>query len=478
MVSSLFFVVFCYNKISVRESDMKKILCVATGLLATILLIVYGAGCYYFQSHFYYGTTIDGTVYGCMTEPEVCSDLIRKQSGYALAVNGRNGLTDVLEGTDAGMAFDPEEELLQILGRQIVWMWPLSFFETHEYSLTDSVRVDEEQFRKAAGKLSLFQHRNMQSPKDARLSSYSPVEKGYYIVPEVEGNRIHREEALEVILEAFKNQETELELTDEKFYDCPVLRADDEALIRKAEQLNAFTGMVFTYNMHGVEVTVDGDQIHEWLTEEDGQISIDQEKALAYVQELADTYDTYGKERSFTTVSGEKMTLRSGAYGWKLDVKAEQEALLAMLKAGKSCHREPEWKKKGYVEGSSDIGNTYVEIDLGAQHLYLVENGNVILESDLVSGNAARGWSTPSGVFGLTYKTRNAVLRGADYATPVSYWMPFNRNIGMHDATWRGSFGGTIYKTNGSHGCINLPYNKAKEIYNFVKTNMPVVCYY
>lgn len=478
MVSSLFSVVFCYNVINVRELDMKKVWCVTTVILIVLLLAVYGGGCYYFQSHFYYGTTIDGTVYGCMTEPEVCSDLIRRQSGYALTVNGRNGLTDVLEGADAGLTFDPEEELLQILGRQIVWMWPFSFFEEHVYSLTDSIRVDEEQFRKAALKLSMFQYRNMKSPEDARLSDYSPEEKGYSIIPEAEGNKIRREKALEAILKAFKNQETELELTDEKFYDRPLLRADDEALIRKAEQLNAFTRMAITYNMHGVEATVDGDQIHEWLVEADGQISVDQEKVFAYVQELADLYDTYGKERSFTTVSGEKLTLRSGAYGWKLDVEAEQEALLAMLNEGKSCLREPEWKKKGYVEGTSDIGTTYVEIDLGAQHLYLVEDGKVILESDFVSGNAARGWSTPSGVFGLTYKTRNAVLRGADYATPVSYWMPFNRNIGMHDATWRGSFGGTIYKTNGSHGCINLPYNKAKEIYNFVKTNMPVICYY
>ena len=107
-----------------------------------------------------------------------------------------------------------------------------------------------------------------------------------------------------------------------------------------------------------------------------------------------------------------------------------------------------------------------------------MKDKEVILESKFVSGNAARGWGTPSGVFGLTYKTRNAVLRGENYETPVNYWMPFNHNIGMHDATWRGSFGGDIYKTNGSHGCINLPFGNAEKIYNFVETNMPVVCYY
>ena len=95
-----------------------------------------------------------------------------------------------------------------------------------------------------------------------------------------------------------------------------------------------------------------------------------------------------------------------------------------------------------------------------------------------MSGNAARGYDTPSGAYPLTYKQRNATLRGADYATPVSYWMPFNGNIGMHDATWRGSFGGSIYRTNGSHGCINLPKAAAKTIFENIEKGMPVLCYH
>lgn len=457
---------------------MKKIMGIAAGALAALLLICYGAGCCWFRDHFFYGTVIDKTVYGCLTEPEVRADLLRKQEEYKLTVYGRNGLTDILKGTDAGVALKPEEELDGILESQRFYLWPLGFFKEHIYELTDSVFVEEKQFLKAAGKMSVFSWKNIQKPQSAYLSSYSPLDKGYFIVPEVEGNQIRRKEALEAIREALSERKTELELKDAQYYIRPLLRADDEVLIRKAEQRNAYTKLVFTYNMHGVEAVVDGDQIHEWLAEENGRVSVDEEKARAYVQELADRYDTYGKERAFTTVQGVEKKLRSGAYGWKLNVEAEQEALLAMLDEGKSCRREPEWIKEGYTEGETDIGDTYVEIDLSAQQLYLVKDGKVVLESKFVSGNASRGWGTPSGVFGLTYKTRNAVLRGADYATPVSYWMPFNRNIGMHDATWRGSFGGTIYKTNGSHGCINLPYGKAKEIYNFVETNMPVICYY
>ena len=104
-----------------------------------------------------------------------------------------------------------------------------------------------------------------------------------------------------------------------------------------------------------------------------------------------------------------------------------------------------------------DIGNTYVEISLSGQHIWFYKDGKLIIDSDVVTGNVSAGHTTPPGVFRLNYKERNAVLKGEDYETPVSYWMPFNGGIGLHDATWRTEFGGDIYLTSGSHGCVNAP---------------------
>ncbi len=55
--------------------------------------------------------------------------------------------------------------------------------------------------------------------------------------------------------------------------------------------------------------------------------------------------------------------------------------------------------------------------------------------------------------------------------------MPFNEDIGMHDATWKTQFGSQFYKSAGSHGCINLPYNFAKSLFSYVEKGMPVICY-
>ena len=141
--------------------------------------------------------------------------------------------------------------------------------------------------------------------------------------------------------------------------------------------------------------------------------------------------------------------------------------------------KEPVYSSKGAQKGSDDIGNSYVEIDLTNQHLYLFQNGSIVLETDFVSGNMSKAdCVTPPGVFGLTYKTRNAILRGANYETPVNYWMPFNGGIGLHDASWRSSFGGTIYIYSGSHGCINLPGKKAAKIYEMIDKETPIVCVY
>lgn len=112
-----------------------------------------------------------------------------------------------------------------------------------------------------------------------------------------------------------------------------------------------------------------------------------------------------------------------------------------------------------------------------AQHLYYYKNGSLIVDTDFVSGNDAKGWSTPVGAYGLYYKQTDKTLRGEGYATPVSFWMPFNGGVGFHDANWRRDFGGNYYKRNGSHGCVNMPYNAAKTLYDNIEAGCAVLVY-
>ena len=126
---------------------------------------------------------------------------------------------------------------------------------------------------------------------------------------------------------------------------------------------------------------------------------------------------------------------------------------------------------------SSDYGDSYLEIDLTAQKLWLYMDGKMVLTSDIISGMMNTGRQTPPGAYAIYYRQSPAVLKGEGYESPVSYWMPFNRGIGLHDATWQVSFGGDACYYRGSHGCINLPLDVAGRLYDVLEVDTPVIVF-
>ena len=127
----------------------------------------------------------------------------------------------------------------------------------------------------------------------------------------------------------------------------------------------------------------------------------------------------------------------------------------------------------GYIESYyfTPIENTYIEVDIEDQMLYFYIDNELVLSSSIVTGKD----DTPTycGYFHIFYKEYDAVLTSYTYGyeTPVTYWMAFDGNIGFHDAWWRDNFGGQIYQLDGSHGCVNLPYNIAEYLFENTWTN-------
>ena len=99
------------------------------------------------------------------------------------------------------------------------------------------------------------------------------------------------------------------------------------------------------------------------------------------------------------------------------------------------------------------------------------------MESDCVTGTKGRN-DTPHGVYFITQYMDGKYLTGATYRTWVNRWMRItDRGHGLHDATWRSSFGGNIYTYDGSHGCINLPKQFAYDLFDTVGSGTCVVIY-
>ena len=461
-----------------KDNKCKRMSALIIIVIMGILMFVYFTFCYIFQTHYFFHTTIDYIESSVQTVDTV-SDILKDEfQKYSLHVIGREDTEVTISAKDVSLKVDTQDALQKIMDSQNAWLWPVSIWKEYSYDLEHIGQYHEDALEQIIDTISFMQRDYMKAPQNAYIGDFQESTGQYELVKAYPGTYLRKGKVCDSIKLALENMDTELNLEEAGCYIEPSITSEDKELLRLWTEINKQVSARITYQFGEKEEVVDASLIHNWLFTINHAVYIREDEVKAYVKELADIYNTYGKVRIFKTVSGVEKKLKSGAYGWKMDVEAEQEALLTMLADKKSVAHTPQWTKEGYVTGENDIGSTYVEIDLSAQHLYFIKDGSVIMESPLVSGNMSRGWGTPGGVFGLTYKTRNAVLRGADYATPVSYWMPFNGNIGMHDAGWRGSFGGTIYQTSGSHGCVNLPPNKAKEIYGYVEKNMPVVCYY
>jgi hypothetical protein len=177
------------------------------------------------------------------------------------------------------------------------------------------------------------------------------------------------------------------------------------------------------------------------------------------------------------TSYGDTIKIKGGDYGWWLDRPKEVSELTELIKNGEQLIREPAYFQTAQQYGQDDIGDTYVEVNITAQHLFFYKEGELILETDFVSGDLSKEYGTPVGTYPIQYKDNDATLVGEDYATPVKYWMPFNRNIGFHDASWRDEYGKDIYLTNGSHGCINMPPKAAEKMYQNIHRGVAVVVY-
>ncbi|MCD7715656.1 MAG: L,D-transpeptidase/peptidoglycan binding protein [Lachnospiraceae bacterium] len=221
--------------------------------------------------------------------------------------------------------------------------------------------------------------------------------------------------------------------------------------------------------------------IAEWISvSDDNELVYDEDALNEWVQDLADQYNTLENGREFTTSPGETISITKGNYGWSMDANATAELILDLIREGGSGRvmTEAVWTQTGAVftlEG--DIGDSYIEADLTNQKVWFYKNGELLGESDCVSGDYENS-RTPEGIYTIYYMKSPATLRGADYVSEVDYFMAYFGNYGLHDASWRSEFGGDIYLTDGSHGCINLPDEMAKLLYENIDYGYVVVTYY
>lgn len=466
------------NKSLIRSTEMrknkKKVIYVVT-TVASVVALVYLGLALFFTKHFYFNTFINGENYSAGSVDSAQNLVLDNSNHYTLTINGRDGLTDAITSADIGLKLEFGDEFQNIIKTQNAFQWPVSIFQKSEYTVDTMVTYSQEAFDRKIDTLCFFQQENIRQPQNAYLSDYT--EDGYQIIPEDKGTVPLRKKIYNAVKESVEILANSVDLDEKECYTSAKIDSENRALQKERDALNHLTGVKITYTFGDEIEVLDGSIIKDWLVTEEEKLDINPELVREYVNALSRKYDTWGKKREFQTTGGETITISEGAYGWWMNRAGETEALIELIRNGKSENRTPLYHAEAAQYGDNDIGDSYVEIDLTSQHLWVYKDGQLVEDTDFVSGNVSRGYSTPVGVYGITYKERNTTLRGANYASKVSFWMPFNGNVGMHDASWRSSFGADIYLRNGSHGCVNLPSKKAEVIYGYVEQGEPVIVY-
>jgi len=356
----------------------------------------------------------------------------------------RDGIDEIIKGVDIGLKYS---------------------LETPKVLTYNDVLLKE-----CINKLTCFDSSKVIESRDASLIYKN---NSYVISKEIYGNKVNKDVLYQNVIKAIQSGETTINLQSINCYESPRFVEKSPSVYYAKENLNKYLASNITYNYAGLTQVLDSSIIKDWIgIDGNFQATINETKVRNYVDNLASNYNK---------ALGTSIPVNGGDYGnnhsWIIDSSEETKALINNIKSGQTITKHPIYSQTEAGSFFSNVGDTYVEIDMTKQHLWFYKDGYLVVEGDVVTGNVSIGNTTPTGIYKLYYKQKDTILKGEGYESPVSFWMPFNNGIGIHDASWRSEFGGEIYKNDGSHGCINSPYYVAKTVYDNINSGDTIICY-
>lgn len=457
----------------------KKLKIMLVGLI--VLLGIYFMGDWYYAHHFGNNSSFAGVEIGNTTIETAEAKLIHAIQNHQIRMTegDKEWGSILLRDLDPDIQIRPQLEAMLAEQNQSSWLVRLvaSANETEE-TLTFNLTIAPQALNDAIQSLDLMQ-------VDRELSQDAQIDydenQGFYIRPEETGNVINEEKLTKKVHEAILNGDTTFDLSST--YQEPELKQSDQELQTKLEQLKKYEDLHITLLIAGYEESITADQILSWMYfDEYGDIYFDQQLIYEYLGVLNDYYATYDDYRYFESTMQGTVQLLPGTLGWSIDREAETQAILNDLYAGISVVREPAIVGVGYNGTLDDVTDSYIEVDMSYQMMFLYLDGQLILSTPIVTGQI--GTDTVPGAYAIWNKESPSELVGynprteKDYVQPVEYWMAFDdTGQGIHDASWQPYFGGDAYLTNGSLGCVNTPPDIMATFYDYAYLGMPVIVF-
>lgn len=451
---------------------MKKAFKIIFGLLLVLLIFIYIMGLYFFKDRFMPRTFVNGHDFGLTKISEFEKNYEDLSRNFELEILSKDkNLNDKITAKEINYIDSIGSALID----QTPFYWPVASLINKNYEVDYNLNYDEKALDEKIANLKAIKGEDTEST-DAKIV----FDKGEFKVEdEVHGNFIKRDELKNAILNHFADKDEKLDLEKENLYIEPKIKADSDYI---KKQLASYKDLyskkiIFDFDDRKEEVTGQ-DIIAMYSKSDDGSLVLDEEKVAHFVEKLAAKYDTYRTSRIFNATGVGTVKVDGGIYGWLTDRPKTREVVVAALEKNEAVTVKPVYRQDAVSRKKDDIGKTYIEVDLARQKLWYYNNGKMELETNVVTGNPNHGNGTPTGTDRIWSRERDRYLTGETYRSKVSYWAPINwSGIGLHDASWRSSFGGNIYRSGGSHGCINIPPAVMKNLYPKTFTGMPVIVY-
>ena len=458
--------------------NKKKRILLIGGIIILVLAAIYAGGCYYYSSHFPHAISANGQSLGELTVADAEKVFTEDYDAHSITVTEKER-EEIIDATAIQTQIDVGSQVQDLFDSLNPYLWFTNIFGNKDHTLVLDVSYDQAALEQVIDSMEGFRKENIVKPVSCYIEA---GEKEFEIVPEVPGNTILRDDFVEAIENCLATCQTSLNLEEAGLYKQPKYFSTDEVVTKALDTANLYTHGTIVHDFTYTTETIDYDTTKDWIEiSKKFKVSLNDSDVGDYVESLGKKYNTMGSSRPFTTATGSKINVYDGDYGWKIDFQKEKKQLIKDIKSGKDVNRQPVYEYTAAIQTEeTDIGDSYVEVSISAQELWLFVDGSCVLNTSVVTGKPPH--DTYKGVYGITYKKRDDYLEGYNndgtpYRSHVDYWMPFNGNQGLHDASWRDEFGGNIYKTNGSHGCVNCPTYAAATLYKYVDENFPVIIY-
>ncbi|MBB2184457.1 peptidoglycan binding domain-containing protein [Lachnospiraceae bacterium MD1] len=443
-------------------------------IVLAVFIVLYLLVALYFSKHYFFNTIING-VDVSLRSYEDAAELFREYvRNYELNIIERNGSIEKISGNELEMLYQGPRVMEVVYHRQNPLKWGISLFRIQNIFMDDLYRYSRQKLNQRISELHCMK-RHYIEPQNVAFQ-YS--NGSFLVIPEVYGDKIIKGKLISEIHTSIANGMKTLDLNEKNCYENPRYTVHSQEAIRAKKTLDHYVSAKIVYQFGSRSEVLNGRLINRWLSLDDAMnVKINKRAIINYINILSKKYDTVGVDRNFITSYGRTVVVHGGLYGWKINQEAEVAALEEIIKQGITVEKEPEYVQKAVSREENDIGDTYVEVNITRQHLWFYIDGKLVCESNVVTGNPNRGFATAVGTYMLVYKQKGATLTGPGYSAEVDYWMPFYGSMGLHDARWRHSFGGEIYKRRGTHGCVNLPYHIAETIFHKIEEGTPIVLY-